>query len=177
MINGTLTTLGPMHLGDFDVFFRWANDKEAALLNEPYRPVHWPAHQEWWLSFSKDASQVVFAIRTQESPGIIGYVQIGNIDPIHRAARLGIRIGEEVNRGRGYGSDVLPLAIDYCWRHLNLSRIALSVFTHNDAAIRLYRKAGFMQEGVFRQAVFIDGQWVDVMVMAVMHPSRRNKNH
>lgn len=172
MLKGVSTTLGPLQPGDFESLFRWANDSDAALLNDTYRPAHWPAQQEWWQSFFRNPSQVIFAIRTSDSPGIIGYVEIGQIDPVHRAAKLGIRIGEAVNRGRGYGSDVMPLAVDYCWRHLNLSRIALTVFAHNTAAIRLYRKAGFKREGVFRRAAFIAGGWVDVLAMAALHPSR-----
>ncbi|HIJ37732.1 MAG TPA: GNAT family N-acetyltransferase [Rhodospirillaceae bacterium] len=173
MIIGKLVTLGPVTLHDADILFRWANDSETALMNEPYKPVHWSAHQEWWSSFAKERGQVLFAIRSHNSPGLIGYVQIGQIDPIHRAAVLGLRIGEKVNRGQGFGREVLQLAVDYCWNHLNLSRIGLSVFRNNQAAIRLYEQAGFKREGLLRKAVFIDGQWIDLLLMGKCHASRR----
>jgi len=34
--------------------------------------------------------------------------------------------------------------------------------------MRAYEKAGFVREGVMRQAVFRDGRYVDVIMMAVL---------
>ena len=62
------------------------------------------AHQQWWDSLGKDATKIVFAIRKTMDPPIIGYVQINGINSVHRSAEIGIRIGEEKNRGQGYGT-------------------------------------------------------------------------
>ncbi|MGH2343629.1 MAG: GNAT family N-acetyltransferase, partial [Chloroflexota bacterium] len=56
------------------------------------------------------------------------------------------------------------------WRHLNLERVWLHTFKHNERAIRTYAGAGFKREGVLRRAAYIDGQWVDVVVMARLRP-------
>jgi RimJ/RimL family protein N-acetyltransferase len=87
---------------------------------------------------------------------------------------IAIRIGDAVNRGHGYGREALALAVAYCWNHLNLSRIGLTVFHTNDRARNIYLAAGFAQEGILQKAVFIDGEWVDVIVMAINHPTRTN---
>ncbi len=174
MISGTLVTLGPILPTDFESLFRWANDKEAARLNDVYRPADWRSQQEYWLNIGKNGAMVVFAIRKNGAPAIVGYIQITNIDPVHRSAMISIRIGDAVNRGHGYGREALALAQSYCWNHLNLSRIGLTVFQTNGRAIGIYAAAGFEQEGVLRKAVFIDGQWVDVVVMAINHPTRTN---
>jgi len=49
-------------------------------------------------------------------------------------------------RGRGVGSALLAAAIDKA-REEGLHKIALEVFPHNAAAIALYRKFGFVEEG------------------------------
>ena len=49
-------------------------------------------------------------------------------------------------RGRGVGSALLTAAIDRA-RARGLHKLALSVFPHNEAAIALYRKFGFVEEG------------------------------
>jgi RimJ/RimL family protein N-acetyltransferase len=49
-------------------------------------------------------------------------------------------------RGRGVGSALLEAAIDWSREH-DLHKLALSVFPHNEAAIGLYRKYGFVDEG------------------------------
>jgi RimJ/RimL family protein N-acetyltransferase len=58
---------------------------------------------------------------------------------------LGMVVAREW-RGRGVGSALLEAAIDWS-RERGLHKLCLSVFPHNEAAIRLYRKYGFVEEG------------------------------
>jgi RimJ/RimL family protein N-acetyltransferase len=58
---------------------------------------------------------------------------------------LGMMVAREW-RGRGVGSALVAEAIEW-GRENGLHKLTLSVFPHNDAAIRLYRKFGFAEEG------------------------------
>lgn len=49
-------------------------------------------------------------------------------------------------RGRGVGTALMVAAIDWARDH-GLHKLSLSVFAHNEAAIALYRKFGFVDEG------------------------------
>ena len=49
-------------------------------------------------------------------------------------------------RGRGVGSALLATAIEKAHGE-GLHKLSLEVFPHNDAAIALYRKFGFVEEG------------------------------
>ena len=49
-------------------------------------------------------------------------------------------------RGRGAGTALVAAAIEWARAH-GLHKLALSVFPHNHAAIALYRKFGFVEEG------------------------------
>jgi RimJ/RimL family protein N-acetyltransferase len=91
---------------------------------------------------------------------------------VHRSAMMGLRIGDAADRGQGYGRDALELAVNFCWNHLNLSRIGLVVFSVNERAIKLYKAFGFQEEGLLKRSVFIDGRYIDVVLMGLMHPSR-----
>ncbi len=53
-------------------------------------------------------------------------------------------------RGRGVGSALVQAAIDYA-RGQGLHKLCLEVFAHNAAAIALYRKFDFAEEGRRRQ--------------------------
>ena len=171
MLMASRITLGPLVPEDFAPLFCWINDVAAARLDFAYRPVDMMAHRQWWDGLGKDATKVVFAIRkTAEPTVIIGYVQINGINSVHRSAELGIRIGEEKNRGLGYGQEALRLAVEFCWNHLNLNRIQLIVFKHNHRAIGAYKAVGFKKEGVLKKAAFIGGSWVDLMLMAALRP-------
>jgi len=49
-------------------------------------------------------------------------------------------------RGLGVGSGLLAASIEWARNH-GLHKLSLSVFPHNAAAIALYRKFGFVEEG------------------------------
>jgi RimJ/RimL family protein N-acetyltransferase len=172
MLMAARITIGPFVPEDFGSLFCWANDTVAARHDFAFKPVDMMAHQQWWESLGKDPTKVTFAIRKTIEPAIIGYVQIAGINAVHRSAELGIRIGAEKNRGQGYGKEALALAVEFCWNHLNLNRLQLLVFKHNQRAASAYKAAGFKKEGLLRKAAFIDGEWIDVILMAALRPSR-----
>jgi len=63
----------------------------------------------------------------------------------HGFGEIGMAVAREW-RGRGVGSALLEAAIQWA-RERGLHKLSLSVFAHNTAAIGLYRKLGFVEEG------------------------------
>jgi ribosomal protein S18 acetylase RimI-like enzyme len=63
----------------------------------------------------------------------------------HGFGEIGMAVAREW-RGRGVGSALLAAAIESA-RDCGLHKLSLSVFAHNTAAIALYRKFGFIEEG------------------------------
>ncbi len=68
--------------------------------------------------------------------------------------------------GRGVGSALVAAALELAERWLALRRIELEVYSDNPAAIALYKKFGFVREGVLRDFAFRDGAYVDAYLMA-----------
>jgi ribosomal protein S18 acetylase RimI-like enzyme len=74
-------------------------------------------------------------------------------------------------RGRGVGSALMEAAIAWAREH-GLHKLSLSVFPHNDAAIALYRKFGFVQEGHRRnQLLRASGELWDMLDMGLLLPA------
>jgi RimJ/RimL family protein N-acetyltransferase len=172
MFLGPRTTLGAFVPDDYGAMYCWANDVVAARLDRAFRPTNFRdviASCET----GNDASRVMFAIRQRTDPKIIGYINIHNISAVHRSADLGIRIGEERHRGQGLGKEALAMALDYCWNHLNLERVGLVVFRNNTRAIAAYSASGFKKEGILKHILFVDGTWVDLVLMAAFRPARK----
>lgn len=63
----------------------------------------------------------------------------------HGFGEIGMGVGRHW-RGRGVGSALMAAAIDWA-RAEGLHKLSLSVFAHNEPAIALYRKFGFVEEG------------------------------
>jgi len=176
MLLGRHISLGPVIPADFPSMFCWANDVDAARFDFAYRPVDFVQHTQWCENIGKDPTTVVFAIRkVGNDPTIIGYVRIFNINGVHRSAEFGIRIGSEAQRGKGYGKEATAMTLDFCWNHLNLNRVQLIAFRHNERALSVYDASGFEREGLLRRAVFINGDWADLVVMAAFRPAKQER--
>ena len=80
-------------------------------------------------------------------------------------AELGMAIHDEW-QGKGIGTALMQAAIELADSWLALSRLELTVFTDNEAAIRLYKNCGFEIEGTHRRYAFRDGGYVDAHFMA-----------
>ena len=65
------------------------------------------------------------------------------------------------HRGNGYATAATELLLDYVFRECGFHKIAAYVHEENDASAALLESLGFQREGVLRQEVFIDGEWID----------------
>jgi ribosomal protein S18 acetylase RimI-like enzyme len=70
-------------------------------------------------------------------------------------------------RGQGIGADLIRHALAAA-KAFGFHRVELTVREDNTNAIALYRKFGFVTEGVQRDAVRVDGVYGNVMMMAVL---------
>jgi [ribosomal protein S18]-alanine N-acetyltransferase len=75
-------------------------------------------------------------------------------------------------RRRGVGTALLAAAIESARAH-GLHKLSLATFPHNDAAIALYRKVGFVEEGRRREHIRrANGERWDLIVMGLLFDPR-----
>jgi len=172
MPRGKLVELSPLTNADSEVMLRWINDRDLVLLSSAFRPVDEAGHRAWFESIRRRPDVVIFGIRAVEDGQLIGSCQLLGVSSTHRKAELQIRIGEAAARGRGYGSEAVELLLDFAFNDLNLHRVELTVIAGNEPAIKTYLAAGFVQEGAQREAAFIDGRYVDLILMAILRDER-----
>lgn len=72
-------------------------------------------------------------------------------------------------RGQGWGERLLQTLIAAA-PGCGLQRLELGVMVHNEVAHALYRKCGFMDEGLRRQAYRLDEGYVDEISMGLLLP-------
>lgn len=101
--------------------------------------------------------------------GVVGYIFV-SVAP-YGVADVGMAVLQEW-RGKGLGAALLTSAIDWA-EEAGAHKMALEVWPHNEAAIALYRKAGFVEEGRkrrhYRRA---NGELWDAVLMG--RPLRRD---
>lgn len=169
---GQKILLRPVKRDDSELLYKWINDKDLVHFNSPFKPVSEIQHDEWLGKVLDERNDlIIFVIAEKDTHKVIGSCQLFNINWIHRSAELQIRIGDPNYFGRGFGVEAVEILCKFGFTELNLNRIYLNVFESNTRAIRAYEKAGFKLEGVMQEAAHIDGQFVNIHIMALL----RNK--
>lgn len=75
-------------------------------------------------------------------------------------------------RGQGVGTRLIERTLQAA-RAFGLSRVELTVRENNRNAIALYRKFGFVTEGLKRNALKIDGRYENQVLMALLFEEER----
>lgn len=101
-----------------------------------------------------------------QSGEVIGWCDIhpGKQPGFTHAGRLGMGVRIDY-RNQGIGRRLLTAALEGA-AHRGLARIELEVFSTNLPAVHLYKKFGFVEEGVSLRARYVDGVWDDLVRMA-----------
>lgn len=104
-----------------------------------------------------------------ETPGAapLAFAIVEALDNVHEGAKLK-RIAVE-SPGCGVGGAFLKLLLAWVFESTPAARLWLDVFSDNERARRAYRRAGFTEDGVLRQAyVLPSGERVDRVLMSVL---------
>ena len=99
---------------------------------------------------------------------IVGYVAVGRATRLesnrHVADIRGLAVAPD-HQGRGLGRALVQAALDAA-RERGARKVTLRVLAPNTAARALYESCGFVVEGVRRDEFFLDGRYVDDVLMA-----------
>ncbi|TPJ28978.1 GNAT family protein [Mesorhizobium sp. B2-7-2] len=99
---------------------------------------------------------------------VVGWCDITRHDMPAHAHRGTLGMGIlPIYRGRGLGLKLINAALARA-RSAGMVRVELSVHADNARAIALYDKVGFVREGVVRDAVRVDGEYRDAIMMAII---------
>jgi RimJ/RimL family protein N-acetyltransferase len=155
---------------DLATLTRWRSDHGLVdLLGGSFRHVGSEADARWFDGYvASRSNNIRLAVCAGETAQMVGVVYLLGIDWINRSAEFSIQIGELSAQGRGIGEQATRLALRHAFGDLNLRRIHLTVLATNARARSLYEKAGFREEGVFRAAAYKNGEYIDLVAMALL---------
>ena len=167
-LEGEKIYLAPMMVEDAPIFCKWLNDASVTDgLNKTKDVITLENEIEYITEINKNR-KYNFCIVKKENDEVIGTCALDKIDWPSRTTMLGIMIGEEENRGKGYGEDALRTLLDYGFNELNLHSVQLGVFSFNERAIACYKKVGFKEVGRNREMKWHNGAWHDGISMDIL---------
>lgn len=130
----------------------------------------WPP-KELWRKRLAEFPEKDFFLLACEGERVVGNAGLHCFAQARRAhaMHLGMTVHRDF-RGRGVGSALMQALVDLADGWLPVTRLELTVYTDNAAAIALYRKFGFEIEGTHKAYALRDGRYVDAHCMARIRP-------
>ncbi len=163
-------TLRPINIEDKEAIFSYRSDVETNK------------YQGWIPKTLEDTESFIeksaikaniagtwfqLVIIEKETKKIVGDIGIHFLDD-----DMQIEIGCTLNKNFqniGYATEALKCIIDYLFKTLNKHRIFTSIDPDNTNSIRLVERIGFRKEAHFKESLFINEQWFDDVVYALLN--------
>lgn len=103
----------------------------------------------------------MFLFLRNDNQAVIGDIAISNIvrGPF-LSCHLGYKLDEN-QTGKGYASEAVRKITDYVFNELCLHRIEANIMPSNDRSRKLVERLGFINEGISKKYLKINGKWED----------------
>ena len=147
---------------DIDYMYEFIEDSS---ITSNFVFTRYPISKEKLIDFIRtswtDTKNVHFAI-VGETDEYFGTISLKNIDYINRNAEYAIIIRKKF-WGKNFAFEATQNIIEYGFNRLNLRKIYLNVLSCNVRANKFYEKFGFIREGIFKEHLYIDGRYEDLI--------------
>jgi RimJ/RimL family protein N-acetyltransferase len=178
-LDGDKVVLRPFRDDDLPAIRAALLDPEARILtgsvhNEAQAHAPEPPDDEeslgdWYSTRNDQTDRLDLAVVDKAAGECVGEAVLNQWDPGNESCNFRILIGPK-GRDRGLGTEATRLIVGYGFERLGLHRISLEVYAFNPRARRAYEKAGFRAEGVLRESLRYNGEWIDATVMSILAP-------
>ncbi len=91
------------------------------------------------------SSHAFYPMVAYDEYGIIGHFIMRFTDEDRKILRLGFVIIDDTKRGKGYGKEMLSLALRYAFDYFEADKVTLGVFENNKSAYHCYKSVGFQE--------------------------------
>lgn len=168
-------------------FLRTLKEEDAAELaalvyrNRHYWSIYEPRHQDSYftvavqrekilesLQHMKNHREFSYGIYHRGTHGLIGHISMYSIKRLpFSSAFIGYSIDEKYV-GQGIATEAVQLVVKHGMEVVGLHRIEAYVSPRNIGSIRVLEKAKLQREGLLRQLLFINGEWEDHYLYALL---------
>lgn len=161
--------LRPLDIEDLEGrYLQWINDENIiGHMGTLHLPSTKNRLRDYLIEQLNSKDIVFLAVIEKKTSRHIGNVKIGPIDWVSRVTEYGRMIGEKSAQGKGYGTEITELILEYGFEKLNLHKIFSTPSVENKASIRSNEKAGLRKEAILKEHKYENGHYADLCVMAI----------
>lgn len=117
--------------------------------------------------FDTPESWFQLAIIAKETQLLIGDIGIHFLEQGTQQIELGYTLNKKF-LGNGFAYEAVKAVIAFLFTELKKHRITASIDPKNTPSFKLLEKLNFRKEAHFKESLFVNGQWVDDVVYAVL---------
>lgn len=169
------------------VFLRVLQEEDAALFteilkeNKHYWSIYEPRQDPSFYKVSTQKEKIresiyqmrnrreySFGVFDNQTGSLIGHISLYNIK---RLPFLSAFVGYSIDKketGRGIGTESVRLVTKFAFEQVGLHRIEAYVSPRNKGSIAVLEKSGYVQEGLLRRILYINGTWEDHYIYAIL---------
>lgn len=150
-------------------YLHWFDDQEVCRFNSHGRfPSTRKKMRAYIDMLQTSETHLVWAMVEKGSGEHVGNLSLQSIDMVNRSAEFAIIIGARSCWGKGYAYEAAQLLFSHGFRKLGLNRIYCGTSENNGGMIHLAGKLGMTREGIRRQALFENGEFVDAVEFGLL---------
>lgn len=169
--------LRPLRMEDTSSLFEYRSDSEA----NKYQGWIPKTMEEVTDFITKNPSQFntpetwfQLAAIDKEKEIVVGDVGVHFFGNENKQVELGCTLNK-IYQNKGYATEALTGLIDFLFCDLEKHRIITSIDPQNIDSIRLVERIGFRKEGHFIKSLFLNNEWVDDVIYALIEEDWSNK--
>ena len=168
-IVGKKLYLRPIEYSDInDEYLSWMNNVELSKnIPSMILPNTKLTLEKYMEKSFLDNNTIFLAIIEIKNNKHIGNVKIFDINLIDKRAEFGRFIGNSKFRGKGYGSEVTFLILNYLFNYLNLRKVYATLSSSNVESVKSNEKYGMKTEAILKKHRYVNGSYEDKIFISV----------
>jgi RimJ/RimL family protein N-acetyltransferase len=173
--------LEPFGPNDFQQLIDWI-DTEELLIKWSGSLFSFPLTiktMEWYLCDTNvpgESDAFVFKAVETETGEVVGHISLGGLSWKNRSSRISRVLVSPHAQQKGICQHMTKAVLKIGFEELGLHRIGLGVYENNKAALNCYLKSGLNIEGVSRDILWYNGEFLSMVEMAVLEDEWRSQN-
>ncbi|WP_281883025.1 UDP-4-amino-4,6-dideoxy-N-acetyl-beta-L-altrosamine N-acetyltransferase [Paenibacillus sp. YYML68] len=156
--------LRPVSETDLLLLFQWRNSHRVQESMYSDQAITLDQHTTWFHRMLQrdDLAYYVFEYNGVPS-GVVNFVQL---DKINGKCSWGFYLGAD-DLPAGTGTKMCRLGLRKAFEELQMRKICGEAFAFNLASVKVHEKLGFQREGYYKEHVFKNGRYEDIVAFAL----------
>ncbi len=165
--------LEPFEQNDFQQLIDWI-DTEELLIQWSGSLFSFPLtikSLEWYIrdtNVLNESDAFVYKALDMDTGDVVGHISLGGLSWKNRSSRISRVLVNPAATQKGICQQMTKAVVNIGFEELGLHRISLGVYENNKAALNCYLKSGFSIEGVSRDVLWFNNEFLSLVEMAIL---------